>query len=77
MSFMTNNSLIDHVSIEKLLQITTLTPNTPVIKSKVLKLFGYINIYVSKVCLEGMIERKRNRVRQRKRWRDNKVPPVL
>ena len=42
MRFMTNNRLIDHVKIEELLKITTLTPIMSIIKSKVLKLFEHI-----------------------------------
>ena len=74
MSFMRNNRLIDHVKIEELLKITTLTPIMSIIRSKVLKLFGHIKHSesgLSKLCLEGMVEDKRNRGRQPKCWCDN------
>ena len=44
------------------------------IKSRTLKLFGHIKrsqIGLSKLCLEGLVEGKRSRGRQPKRWRDN------
>ena len=74
MRFMTNTKLRDHVRIENLREITQLPPITAVIKSKVLKLFGHIKRMdrgVSKICLEGMANGKRNRGRPYKRWRDN------
>ena len=74
MQFMTNTKLTEHVRIENLRQITQLPPITSIIKSKVLKLFSHIKRMdhgVSKICLEGMINGKRNRGRPNKRWRDN------
>ena len=74
MRFMTGHKLIDHVKIEELLNATTLDPIMSVIKSKVLKLFGHVKrseVGLSRLCLEGMIEGKRNRGRPPKRWRDN------
>ena len=74
MRFMTNKRLIDHTKITDLLTTTKLTPITPIIKSKTLKLYGHTKRSkngLSKLCLEGMIEGKRNRGRQRKRWCDN------
>ena len=62
---MTGNRL-DHVPILTLLEKTTLTPVTPIIKSKVLKLYGHVKRSkngLSKICLEGMVEGKRNRGR--------------
>ena len=41
MRFMTGNRLRDHVQIKPLLEKTTLTPVTPIIKSKDLKLYGH------------------------------------
>ena len=44
------------------------------IKSKSIKLYDHIKISnagLSKFCLEGMIEGKRNRGRPAKRWLDN------
>ena len=66
MRFMNNTKLTDHIRIENLRQITQLPPITSVIKSKVLKLFGHIKrmdhgVRVSKICLEGMTNGKRNR----------------
>ena len=66
------DAIYDHVRIENLRQITQL-PSITNIKSKVLKLFGHIkrkDHRVSKICLEGMINGKRNRGRPNKRWRD-------
>ena len=74
MRFMTNKKLIDHTKIEDLLEMTKLTPVMPTIRSKCLKLFGHTKRSesgLSKLCLEGMVEGKRNRGRQPKRWRDN------
>ena len=71
---MTNNRLIDHVKIEELLKATTLTPIMSIIRSKVLNLFGNIKRAesgLSKLCLEGKVEGKRNRGRQPKRWCGN------
>ena len=45
-----------------------------IIRSKVLKLFGHIKRSesgLSTLCLEGMVEGKRNRRKQPKRWYDN------
>ena len=45
-----------------------------IIRSKVLKLFGHIKRSesgLSKLCLEGMVEGKRNKGRQLKRWCEN------
>ena len=74
MRFMTNKRLSDHTRIEDLLRTTKLTPITSTIKSKVLKLYGHTKRCtqgVSKICLEGMIEGRRSRGKQPKRWRDN------
>ena len=74
MRFMTNTKLTDHVRIENLRQITQLPPITAAIISKVLKLFGHIkrmDYGVSKICLEGMTNGKRNRGQPYKRWKDN------
>ena len=74
MRFMTNKRLSDHTRIEDLLRTTKLTPITSKIKSMVLKLYGHTERStqgVSKISLEGMIEGKRSRGRQPKRWRDN------
>ena len=74
MRFMTNKRLSDHTRIEDLLRTTKLTPITSTIKSKVLKLYGHTKRPtqgVSRICLEGMIEGRRSRGRQPKRWRDN------
>ena len=74
MRFMTNHRLIDRVKIEDLLTTTTLNPIMPVIKSKVLKLFGHVKrseVGLSRICLEGMVEGKRKRGRPPRRWRDN------
>ena len=54
MRFMTGNRLRDHVPIETLLEKTTLTPVTPIIKSKVMKLYGHVKRSkngLSKICL--------------------------
>ena len=70
MRFMTDTKLTDHVRIENPRQITQLPLITAVIKSKVLKLFGQIKRMdrgVSKICLEGMTNGKRNRARPYKR----------
>ena len=74
MRFMTNHRLLDHIPIEKLRKATKLIPITSIIKSKVLKLYGHIKRSqsgLSKITLEGMVEGKRSRGRQPKRWRDN------
>ena len=74
MRFMTNKRLSDHTRIEDLLRTTKLTSITSTIKSKVLKLYGHTKRStqgVSRICLEGMIEGRRSRGRQPKRWRDN------
>ena len=74
MRFMTNKRLIDRIKIEDLLKTMKLTPAMSIIKSKSLKLFGHIKRSesgYSRLCLEGMVEGKRNRGRQPKRWRDN------
>ena len=74
MRFMTNKRLSDHTRIEDLLRTTKLTPITSTIKSKVLKLYGHTKRCtkgVRKICLEGMIEGRRSRGKQPKRWRDN------
>ena len=74
MRFMTNKRLSDHTRIEDLLRTTKLTPITSTIKSMALKLYGHTKRStqgVSKICLEGMIEGRRSRGRQPKRWRDN------
>ena len=74
MRFMTNTKLTDHVRVENLREITQLPPITAVIKSKVLKLFGHtkrMDRGVSKICLEGMTNGKRNKGQPYKRWRDN------
>ena len=74
MRFMTNKKLIDHTKIEDLLEMTKLSPVMPTIRSRCLKLFGHTKRSesgLSKLCLEGMVEGKRNRGRQPKRWRDN------
>ena len=74
MRFMTNKRLSDHTRIEDLLRTTKLTPITSTIKSKVLKLYGHTKCStqgVSRICLEGMIEGRRSRGRQPKRWRGN------
>ena len=71
---MTNHRLLDHIKIDELLSMTTLVPIMSTIKSKTLKLFGHIKRSqsgLSKICLEGMINGKRSRGRQRKRCRDN------
>ena len=69
----TNKRLTDHTKIEELLRITTLNPIMSTIKGKVLKLDGHVKISevgLSRQCLEGMVEGKRNRGRPQKRWRD-------
>ena len=74
MRFMTNHRLLDHIPIEELRRITKLIPITSIIKSKVLKLYGHIKRSqsgLSKVTLEGMVEGRRSRGRQPRRWRDN------
>ena len=74
MRFMTNHRLIDHVKIEDLLKTTNLNPIISTIKSKVLKLFGHIKrseVGLSKICLEGIVEGKRNKGRPKKRWQYN------
>ena len=74
MRFMTNKRLSDHIRIEDLLRTTKLTPITSTIKAKVLKLYGHSKICtqgVSKICQEGLIEGRRSRGKQPKRWRDN------
>ena len=46
----------------------------PIIKSKVLKLFGHVKrskTGLSKICLEGIVKGKRKQGRPHKRWRDN------
>ena len=66
MRFMVNKRLTDHIKIKDLLKATNLPPVTQIIKSKVLKLYGHIkrsNTGLSKLCVEGMIEGKRNRGR--------------
>ena len=68
---MTNKRLIDRIKIEDPLKITKLTPAMSIIKSKSLKLFGHIKRSesgYSRLCLEGMVEGKRKRGRQPKRW---------
>ena len=53
---------------------TKLIPITSIIKSKVLKVYGHIKCSqsgFSKIALERMVEGRRSRGRQRKRWRDN------
>ena len=68
MRFMTGNRLRNHVPIKKFLEKTTLTPFTPIIKNKVLKLYGHVKRSkngLSKIYLEGMVEGKRNRGRPR------------
>ena len=74
MRFMTNHRLLDHIPIIELRRTTNLLPISSIIKSKVLKLYGHIKrsqIGLSKLALEGMVEGKRSRGGQRKRWRDN------
>ena len=74
MRFITNHKLIDHIKIEDLYEMTKLTPIMNNIRSKCIKLYGHIkrsNTGLSKLCLEGMIEGKRNRGRPAKRWLDN------
>ena len=69
MRFMTNHRFIDHIKIEDLLKTTNLTPIRSTIKSKVLKLFGHIKrskVGLSKICLEGTVEGKRNKQRKTK-----------
>ena len=71
---MTNHRLLDHIPIKELRKATKLIPITSIIKSKVLKLYGHIKRSqsgFSKIALEGMVEGKRSRGRQPKRWRDN------
>ena len=74
MRFMTNHRLMDHTKIEDLLKTNDPTPIISTIKSKVLKLFGHIKrseVGLSKICLEGNVEGKRNKGRPKKQWRDN------
>ena len=74
MRFMSNKRMSDHTRIEDLYRTIKLTPIISTIKSKVLKLYGHTKRCtqgVSKICLEGMIEGKRSRGKQPKRWRDN------
>ena len=68
MRFMSNHRLLE------LRKTTKLIPITSIIKSKVLKLYGHIKRSqsgFSKIALEAMVEGRRSRGRQRKRWRDN------
>ena len=71
---MTNHSLIGHVKIKDL-QKTPMSPHImSTIKSKALKLFGHIKrseMGISKICLEGMVEGKRNKRRPKKRLLDD------
>ena len=74
MRYMMNKRLTDHIKIEDLRRTTNLPAITQVIKSKTLKLYGHIkrsSTGLSRLCLEGMIEGKRNRGRPHKRWIDN------
>ena len=74
MRWMTNHRLTDHIEIKELRRLTSLKPIMAIIKSRTLKLFGHIKrsqIGLSKLCLEGLVEGKRSRGRQPKRWRDN------
>lgn len=55
---MINHRLSDPIKIEELLEITQLLPIISIIKSKVLKLCGYINSSksgLSKIFLDGII----------------------
>ena len=63
MRLMTNKRLTDHTKIEEQLRITTLNPIMSTIKSKVLKLYRHVErseVGLSRQCLEGMVEGKRN-----------------
>ena len=74
MRLITGHRLIDKTRITTLRNKTSLTPLFDKIKCKTLKLYGHIKrstTGVSKICLEGMIEGKRNRGKPRTRWRDN------
>ena len=74
MRFMTNKRLSDQTRIEDLLRTTKFTPIASTIKSKVLKFYGHTKRCtqgVSKIYLQGMIEGKKCRGKQPKRWRDN------
>ena len=54
--------------------MTNATPLFDTIKSRSLKLFGHIKrstAGLSKLCLEGLIQGKRNRGKPKLRWRDN------
>ena len=69
---MTNHRLIDRVKNEDLPTTTTLNPIMPVIKSKVLKLFGHVRRSedgLSRISLEGMVEGKQKRRRPPRLWR--------
>ena len=72
--FITGHRLINKVRILTLRQMTKTNPLFDTIKSKSLKLFGHIkrsNKGLSKICLEGLIPRKRNPGKPKLRWRDN------
>ena len=74
MRLITGHRLIDKTRITTLRNKTSLTPLFDKIKCKTLKLYGHVKrstTGVSKICLEGMIEGKRNRGKPRTRWRDN------
>ena len=74
MRCMTNHHLTDHIEIKELRRITSLKPIMAIIRSRTLKLYGHIKRSqsgLSKLCLEGLVEGKRSRGRQPKRWRDN------
>ena len=72
--FITGHRQIDKVKISVLRQMTNANPLFDMIKSRTLKLFGHIKrstAGLSKLCLEGLIQGKRNRGKPKLRWRDN------